>query len=140
MKYFKTYEEFLSESKLKDKKELEDFIIQWMEDNQMDKVDLPKIKEVVKLSSSITHWILKFIYLNDKYDPNDIDDDPYKIIATIINIKGKNEELINDYFDCSLTDVWEIDTLKQISDYLQGLTPEQIENQRAKNEAEKFNF
>lgn len=114
MKYLKTFES-ISIS-------LEDKIIQWMDDNGITKIDLPPIEE----ESNTFTWVLKNLHKSDSIN------DSYEITANFSGT-GSNE-------DCGLTGIWKIKTLKQILNYLESLTPEEIEDVRIKQEADKFNF
>jgi hypothetical protein len=124
MKYLKTYENIIDwefHNTWKDK------FIDWFEENGIKKVKLPG-----KDSMNSIHY-----YPNENQYYN------------IMNIECKNDEIwitaewgigLKVGKDSWKTGFWNDDTLEEIWNYLQKLTPQEIENIKIKEEADKFNI
>ena len=99
-------------------------IIKWMEDNKLDIVDIiPNIKFGGQDYQKLVYkgketYVISYCKFFDNFKSGCFD--PYT-----------NNELITLGGEVLMKEIW---------NYLQKLTPEKIEDQRAKNEADKFNF
>lgn len=120
MKYLKTYEDFDVDFN----KELIPLIETWLQHNKLDYVRLNDI--ITSGSNGIN------IYNSISKDGN-----IYRLNYKFVYQIGYNQ-LVEDH--STPLSVWTGWGAKQIWNYLEGLTQEEIEEQRASNEAEKFNF
>lgn len=113
MKYLKTYEELTIS-------EAQKGIENWMKENELTEVDLSGMDIHITQLRKIEFQMLRIsgetlYYTNINRQPRKIGNSRWKFV--------RNKSLLN-----------------QILIYLNSLTPEEIEEQKAKQEADKFNF
>lgn len=125
MKYLKTYEGYVYPLEFG---WIVSCIIDWLKEYNLNFVDLTSahIEYVSKITGNT--WIFKKVYAENKLvyaivDYLDLDNDTRSAWNQPVMLNKFNEK-----------------TMQKVLDYLNNLTNEDIEEQKSKNEAEKFNF
>lgn len=132
MKHLKTYEVSTDLPKLSVfNNKWNDKFIKWFKENGLEKVELPEPDSINSINQIMDED--EYYYIVNVFHEKFFKKDEIWITA---EWKKDNHEGIDSWH----AGFWDEDTLKQIWNYLQKLTPEEIENIRANQEAEKFNF